>query len=234
MQNKHNVLLFFASVSPEGISKKRKLERISDYSRSLEIISNYAVSLNFDIYVVENTLGSMEEWSSRGLYSNKNINFNFLSENSGIINKGIGELDMALYAVSQFDVSKYHKVIWYSGRHILTSEAALKICLWSLADAVVSNPDFHFLDGEKVLTEKNGLINDMMFAMSSKTFMDYLSVFQASRTEFIHQKIGSEQILYQYVTGRALSFEWMQQIGVLRRENKMKYRWIETSRWHFC
>lgn len=234
MENKRSVLLFFASVYPEGISNRRKIERIADYSRSLEIMSNYASALNFDIHVVENTLGSIQKWTEFGIYSNEKIFFNFLFENSGVANKGIGELDMASHALSKIDVLSYQKVIWFSGRHILTSEGALKTCLTSPADVVVSNPDFYFLDGEKVETEKNGLLNDMMFAMSSKIFMDYISVFGSSRNEFIGLRLGSEQILYKYVKVKAPTLEWMQHLGVLRRENKTKFRWFETSHWHFC
>ena len=234
MENKRSVLLFFASVNPEGISKKRKFERIGDYSRSLEVMSTYASALNFDIHVVENTLGSMEKWTEFGIYSDEKMVFNFLLENSGVANKGIGELDMATHAISKIHVSNYQKVIWYSGRHILTSEGALKTCLTSPADVVASNPDFYFLDGEKVETEKNGLLNDMMFAMSSKIFLDYISEFGTSRNDYIGLRLGSEQILDQYVKERAPSLEWMQQLGVLRRENETKFRWFETSHWHFC
>ena len=234
MKNQRNLLIFFASVVPEGISKKRKRERIKDYSRSLAIISEFAKKLDFDIHVVENTLGSLSNWISSGLYTEKNITFSFLLENSGRINKGIGELDMAQYVLSQLDVKIYKKIIWFSGRHILTSEGILRFCLSAPADIVVSNPDFYFIDGDLVKSEKEGLLNDMMFAMSSNTFKEYISFFKASRIEMIQKNIGSEQHLYQFVNLNTHSIEWMIQIGVLRRDNRIKWRFFETSQWHFC
>ena len=234
MENQRSLLIFFASVAPEGISEKRTRERIKDYSRSLEIISRYAKKLNFDVHVVENTLGSLSNWISLDLHVEKDIAFSFFLENSGRTNKGIGELDMAQYVLSQLDVAIYKKVIWFSGRHILTSEGILKLCLSTPAEIVVSNPDFYFIDGDVVETEKEGMFNDMMFAMSSNAFVEYISVYNSARANLIRKNLGSEQHLYQFVTTNTYSIEWMIQIGVLRRENKVKWRWFETSQWHFC
>lgn len=154
MQKKQSALIFFASVVPKGISRKRKSERIIDYSRSLEIICQYAARLNFDIYVVENTLGSAQNWVVSNLHIDENVNFNFLSNNSGAINKGIGELDMACSIVESLISKNYERVIWFSGRHLLTSEGILSCCLNSQAELVVSNPDFYFLNGNKVFRRK--------------------------------------------------------------------------------
>lgn len=234
MENQRSLLIFFASVVPEGISEKRTRERIKDYSRSLELISQYAKKLDFDVHVVENTVGSLSKWISYGLYVEKNIAFSFLSENSGGRNKGIGELDMARYVLSRLDVGVYKKVVWFSGRHILTSEAILRFYFSTSADVVVSNPDFYFIDGNIVKTEKEGLLNDMIFAMSSNAFSEYISVFNSTRLELIRKNLGSEQNLYQFVTSNTHSIEWVIQIGVLRRENRVKWGWFETSEWHFC
>jgi len=234
MKNQRNLLIFFASVVPDGISQKRTRERIKDYSRSLALISQYAKKLDFDIHVVENTLGSLSNWISYGLHVEEDITFNFLSENSGRKNKGIGELDMAQYVLSQLDIGIYKKVVWFSGRHILTSEAILRFYFSTPVDVVVSNPDFYFIDGNLVKTEKQGLLNDMIFAMSSEAFSEYISVFNSTRLELIRRNVGSEQNLYQFVTTHTHSTEWVIQLGVLRRENKVKWRWFETSEWHFC
>lgn len=234
MQKKKSALIFFASVMPKGISRKRKSERIIDYSRSLEITCQYAARLNFDIYVVENTLGSAQNWVGSNLLVDESVNFNFLSNNSGAINKGIGELDMASSIIESLISQNYERVIWFSGRHLLTSEGILSCCLNSQAELVVSNPDFYFLNGKKVLSEKKGLLNDMLFGMSTKTFQEYLSYFNDRRTQLIQQNIGSEQLLYQFVETKKPTLEEVTHLGVLRRENKTKWCWFETSEWHFC
>jgi hypothetical protein len=234
MESKRSILLFFASVSPEGISTKRKKERIRDYSTSLEIIWRYSNKLNFDICVIENTLGSQEKWVNLQLFSGEKIKFLYLNENSGLTNKGLGELDMATFALSHLDLQQYNKVIWFSGRHLLTSEAILTNCVTTPAEAIISNPDFYFLNGQKIETEKNGLINDMIFAMSTKLFSEYILKFSESREELVRKGLGSEQNLFQFVTERDPTAEWMEHIGVLRRENRLKWRYIETSEWHFC
>jgi hypothetical protein len=234
MQNRKHALIFFASIGPTGISAKRKSERITDYSRSLEIIHQFASKLDFDIYVIENTLGNFDSWKNLKLPIHGEINFIFMPENSGEFNKGIGELDMASTVLPTLISSDYEKVIWFSGRHLLTSEGVLKVCFNSQAELIVSNPDFYFLSGEKVLSEKNGLLNDMLFGISLRKFKQYIEFFESSRRRLSEQNIGSEQLLYQFVTNNNPTIEWMMQLGVLRRENKLKWHWIETSEWHFC
>jgi len=110
----------------------------------------------------------------------------------------------------------------------------LKVCLNSQAELVVSNPDFYFLSGDKVLSEKNGLLNDMLFGISLRMFKKYVEFFETSRSRLIDENIGSEQLLYQFVTHSNPTIERMMQLGVLRRENKVKWHWVETSEWHFC
>jgi hypothetical protein len=234
MQNRKHALIFFASVAPKGISTKRKSERITDYSRSLEIIRQFAPQLDFDIYVIENTLENLDSWKNLNLPIDGEINFSFLPENSGAFNKGIGELDMASSILSTLVSRDPEKVIWFSGRHLLTSEGNLKVCLNSQAELVVSNPDFYFLSGDKVLSEKNGLLNDMLFGISLRMFKKYVEFFETSRSRLIEENIGSEQLLYQFVTHSNPTIERMMQLGVLRRENKVKWHWVETSEWHFC
>jgi hypothetical protein len=234
MQNRKHALIFFASIRPTGISTKRKTERITDYSRSLEIIHQFASQLDFDIYVIENTLGNLDSWENLNLPIHGKINFSFMPENSGEINKGMGELDMASSILPTLISRDYEKVIWFSGRHLLTSEGNLKVCLNSQAELIVSNPDFYFLGGEKVLSEKNGLLNDMLFGISLSMFQKYVKYFESSRHRLSEQNIGSEQLLYQFVTSNNPTIEWMMQLGVLRRENKVKWHWFETSEWHFC
>jgi hypothetical protein len=234
MEQKSNLLIFFASIAPEGISKKRISERVLDYSRSLQLLSEYAQSLDLEIQVVENTLGGLQSWVEHGLYQDSEINISFTGENSGLSNKGLGELDMAIFVESLIDLAKYRKVIWFSGRHLLTTEASLKISISSSADLVVSNPDFYFLNGERIETEKKGLLNDMMFSMTSKVFLNYLSIYRESKREILVQNLGSEQILHDFVERTQPSVQWLTNLGVLRRENTVKWRWIETSKWHFC
>ena len=234
MQKEENAIIFFASVSPRGFSDKKCAERIKDYSRSLEIISRYATELQIELRIVENTLASKNAWVNSGMFFEEGIKIDFISENSGILNKGIGELDMAVFALSKWDITKFKKVIWFSGRHILTSENSLNRCLNSSAEVVVSNPDFYFLDGDKRATEKEGLLNDMMFAMSGQIFKNYISTFESRRTELVDKNVGSEQNLFQFVKDNGLTIDWMMHLGVLRREYVTKWRWFETSQWHFC
>ena len=234
MQKEQSAIIFFASITPQGLSDKRCSERIKDYSTSLEIISKYATELQIELRIVENTLSSKDAWVNSGMYFEEGLKIDFILKNSGLLNKGIGELDMAAFALSTWDITKFKKVIWFSGRHILTSENSLKRCLNSLAEVVVSNPDFYFLDGDKRATEKDGLLNDMMFAMSGQVFKNYISTFELRRTELVEKNVGSEQNLYQFVKDNGLTVDWMMHLGVLRREYVTKWRWYETSQWHFC
>jgi hypothetical protein len=183
---------------------------------------------------VENTLSSKDAWVDSGMFFEEGLAIDFISENSGLHNKGIGELDMAAFVLSKWDITKFKKVIWFSGRHILTSENSLNRCLNSLAEVVVSNPDFYFLDGDKQATDKEGFLNDMMFAMSGQIFKNYISTFESRRKELVDNNVGSEQLLHQFVKDNELTVDWMMHLGVLRREYVTKWRWLETSQWHFC
>jgi hypothetical protein len=234
MQKEQNAIIFFASITPQGFSDKKCSERIKDYSRSLEILSRYAAELQLQLRIVENTLSSKDAWVDSGMFFEEGLAIDFISENSGLHNKGIGELDMAAFVLSKWDITKFKKVIWFSGRHILTSENSLNRCLNSLAEVVVSNPDFYFLDGDKQATDKEGFLNDMMFAMSGQIFKNYISTFESRRTELVDNNVGSEQLLHQFVKDNELTVDWMMHLGVLRREYVTKWRWLETSQWHFC
>lgn len=234
MTSKRNLLIFFASIIPKDASKKKIQQRKFDYTRSLELISLYSKFLDYEIRIVENTLGSIASWESHGLPTYLGIEYIFSPTNSGEVNKGIGELEMANLIASKSNLTEYEKIIWFSGRHLLTTESTLKNILISKAGIVVSNPDFYFIDGKIITSEKNGMFNDMLFAMNSNSFALYLEFFKKNKYVMLSESISSEELLFKFVQESKEEVEYLHMLGLLRRENKLKFRKFETSEWHFC
>jgi hypothetical protein len=159
-----------------------------------------------------------------------------LSKNTGAENKGIGELDMMTQATDRFsDLFKHSTTVSYmTGRHIVTNDQIFRLTESLIEDALISNPDFFYLDGKTRTSEKNGLFNDMFFSMQSKQFLLYVEEFKRSRTLLIKNRTGSEQFLYSFITKNKISYSWMNHLGLIRREIRPKYIFFKRSELHIC
>jgi len=231
--NKKYVLLFFMSLEPAGYPKKKITERYTDYFAALNRLLQLRVDNFAEILICENTVGlrnntKLADLASKFPYST--------STNSGVKNKGIGELSMAVQAKKDFAslFQDAEKVIWMSGRHIPTSHVIFEEAFSFKEDALVSNPDFFYLDGSITETAKEGLINDMFFSMKKDYFFEYLEYFLRNAEEMENLKIGSEQLLFSFITSKDLNVRVLPTLGLLRREYKSRFKKLEKSVWHVC
>lgn len=231
--DKSPILLFFASLEPAGYSRRRIKNRYADYFASLNRLVQLGIDESTQLIICENTVGIEKKHKFWQLASKFHIS---KSTNLGSENKGFGELSMARKAVQDFPELFSHagKVIWMSGRHIATTRSIFEKSHNFSEDVLISNPDFFYLDGTIVETEKNGYINDMFFSIKTGLFLDYLDYFNENSETMKSNRIGSEQILSMFTNQRHLSTKVMPELGLLRREYKSYFWRFEKSNWHIC
>ncbi len=230
---KNSVLLFFVSLEPGGYSRRRIKNRYSDYFASLNRLIQLGVHESTQLIICENTVGIEKQHKFWQLASQFPISE---SMNLGRENKGFGELSMARKAVEDFPdlFPQPGKVIWMSGRHIATTRTIFEESHKFSEDALISNPDFFYLDGTVVETEKNGYINDMFFCMKTGLFLEYLDFFNEISDTMKSNRFGSEQILSMFTNQKHSSTKMLAELGLLRREYKSFFWRFEKSNWHVC
>ena len=108
------------------------------------------------------------------------------------------------------------KIIYLTSRRFITNPYVFEKTEKLEKDALISNPDFIYLNGELVKSEKKGMYNDMFFAMKSKTMIDYVN-FSKDRIDFlIEQMINSEVNLYDFIKKFDIEYEYIEFLGFLR------------------
>ena len=237
-QPKNRVLLIFLmSLAPNGLSKKKLDERKSDYMLSIQQTQRLLGGDPSKIIYCENTLGSESNLLDHDLGRLlKDDAILVLPSNSGNVNKGVGELDMAAEVVAKFRniVLDYDVICYMSGRHIPTNEMIFNISINLDCSAFISNPDFVYLDGKVIESEKSKNLNDMFFAMKTKIFLGYVDFFLEQRKAMIEENLNSESLLFNYIGSNDLDVETAQSFGLLRRETVRKFKFLEVSIWHLC
>lgn len=230
---KKPLLLFFVSLEPSGYSRRRIRARYTDYFSSLRRLSQLGVVDSTQLIICENTVGIERKHEFCNLASSFPIS---RSSNFGLINKGYGELSMATKAARDFPelFKNAEKVIWMSGRHIACSDGIFEEAKAYSEDALISNPDFFFLNGLIAQTEKNGYINDMFFSMKTVVFLQYLEFFRMNERLMNENNWGSEQILHTFVSQNKLTTKHLSTLGLLRREYTSIFKRFEKSHWHVC
>jgi hypothetical protein len=232
-REKKSLLLFFVSLEPNGYSRRRIRARYADYFSSLRRLIQLGIVDSTQIIICENTVGIQQKHEFCNLANAFPIS---RSINLGLINKGIGELSMAVKAARDFPqlFENAEKVIWMSGRHIACTDGIFEEAKLYSEDVLISNPDFFFLNGLIVETEKNGYINDMFFSMKKPVFLQYLDFFTDNEHMMNENKLGSEQLLHSFVSQKNLTAKRLSTLGLLRREYTPILKRIEKSSWHVC
>lgn len=230
------MLLFFMSLCPNGLSKKRLKRRLMDYQTSLHHIFRI-IPPNWEILICENTLSQDEIRISKLLrLEGKSVRFCLSETNTGEVNKGIGELDMMLTALDRFRLylADAKAIAYFTGRRIMTNEFLFQKSQNIKKEAIISNPDFLYLDGEFLVTKKEGLYNDMFFTMKRDTFYRYAEYYRTKRDNFVDNGVGSEQILYHFVQDCDIDFEWLSNLGLIRRDEIRSSLFRTKQRIHVC
>ena len=112
---------------------------------------------NFEIYIVDNTLKNSDSILNeelRDLLSKSNVLFMNNTENNENINIGAEELKELFYLEKILDFNDYSKIIYLTSRRFITNPYVFEKTEKLEKDALISNPDFIYLNGELVKSEK--------------------------------------------------------------------------------
>lgn len=193
------------------------------------------VPKNFEIYVVENTIENLEDLHSDQLISCLNkFNLIFLpkSYQKKSQNIGVAELNQLFYLNDQINFEEYNKICYFSARRFITNPYVFERTLNLKKNALISNPDFIYLNGKVHQTEKKGMYNDMFFSMKSKTMQEYIS-FSKKRIEYLEKNmINSESNLYDFINEFKIPYEELPSLGFLRYDQYNKSK-NENDKYHF-
>lgn len=232
-----HILLIFMSIFPTQYRRREHVQRLAEYKIALTRILQLINFEKWSIIICENTFNGSESELRKLLdLQVDNVQISNLYENTGSHNKGIGELDMMTKACETFRglISKATTVSYLTGRHIVTNDLIFKKTEILEDNALISNPDFFYLDGKILISEKNGLFNDMFFSMQNTTFQSYVEEFKKRRMFLIENNIGSEQFLYSFITQNQISYTWMDNLGLIRRDVRKKFIFFNQSKFHLC
>ena len=156
-------------------------------------------------------------------------NFHILSypDNSGISNKGIGELEMLNSVSNIFCFKKFDKVMYLTGRYFYSQPYTFQIALKSHSSFVYCKPNFFGLDGQSKPDGDPEVLNDMFFCGDSTFISEYLSFFRINRSRMETSNIPSERLLWEFHESQkgssGFSSEELPAIGIVRPTSNRRY-----------
>lgn len=228
-------LIFFASFFPKEYDKNRNQDRLEEYTASIKRVQQYLEKRdNWRLLIVENTVDIDYLSSLRVIKDMSNVSL--YSSNIGISNKGVGELDMLTHVVNDKKdvIAESEYIVYFSGRHLLSSPYSLDCIEKSESDALISNPDFFYFDGSVVKSEKNHMFNDMFFGMKKDLMVEYSKYFNQNKERMIKSKMNSESLLYEFINLKEIVYESLDYIGLIRSDYIRLNRWKTKRIWHIC
>lgn len=223
MEDKKNLLFASASFHPWNrdklrFRKKDYIERENLYWMCFTQLKR-VVPNSFEVYIVENTVQSIEELYSKNLIECiKNFNLLFAHEpkSKQTQNIGVAELRQLLYLYETIDFSNYDKIAFLTSRRLITNPYVFDKTENLTEDALICNPDYFYLSGKYEESEKKGMYSDMFFSMKSKVMIEYIK-FSRERLDYLDRNmINSESNLYDFINNKNISFEFIETIGFLR------------------
>ena len=237
--SKKNLVFASASFHPKrkflDKNKMGEIEREKDYLFCLKQLFRVIPS-NFEIYIVDNTLknsNSIVDEELRELLNKSNVIFTNNSGKNKNINIGAEELKELFHLEDILDFNDYSKICYLTSRRFITNPYVFEKTEKLEKDALISNPDFIYLNGELVESEKRGMYNDMFFAMQSTTMIDYIN-FSKERIDFLtDQMINSEVNLYDFIKKFDIEYEYLKFLGFLRYDYYKKNEKEIKHKYHF-
>ena len=212
-----------------------------EYLKCLNQIKR-VIPKNFDILICENTINKENEISNNELKSLLKDNNSFLmgSIDNNTENIGFGELMMLHSSLIKVPVNDYNFISYITARRIFTCPYVFEMTNNCVKDALISNPDFLYLNGQYVKVEKQGLYNDMFFSMRTKHMIEYANFAykiiknKNSIYNLIKRKTGSEHILFEYVKKNKLSCQYLDWLGIIRNDWRKGDNFLDFNNFHLC
>tara|TARA_X000001036_G_scaffold440079_1_gene494236 strand:+ start:2199 stop:2918 length:720 start_codon:yes stop_codon:yes gene_type:complete len=234
-----NLIFASASIHPQrtniSFNKKEILRREEDYLFCLKQL--YRVTpKNFDIYIVDNSLENSNSLYNEDLklfLDKVNIFYTKKSTSKKIKNIGVQELKQLFYLEQAIDFKSYNKVCYLTARRFVTNPYVFEKTNKLSKEALLSNPDFIYLDGEIVLTEKKGMFNDMFFAMKTETIINFIK-FSKKQVDYMDKNmVSSENNLYNFITEQNIDYDYLEFLGFLRYDYYRKNIGEIKHNYHF-
>jgi len=231
-----HLALGFCSLRPVQLSDEVNDAREEEYLICLRQLKR-VLPESFDLLICENTINDPEEIRNddlRELLSESEMCVTGSEGNIGTKNKGMGELLMLKTALEETDLDNYKNISYITARRFFTCPYVFERTERLKKQALLSNPDFAFLNGKFVETYKQGLYNDMFFSMNSSVMLDYANYAIKHMGVDLSQHLGSEQILYNFVKQNKIQYEWLDWLGMVRNDWERNQKVLDVNNFHIC
>ncbi len=215
-----NLVLAFCSIRPENINPTLLSFREKEYGICLKQLKR-VLPKSYDMVVCDNTVDDFTFQPNSELseaLSSCNVMAMGSQANIGTVNKGLGELLMLKIAMDNIDYHQYENICYVTARRIYTCPYAFEKAEQLNKQALLCNPDFLYVDGRYEEVHKEGMYNDMFFAMKSSLMKDYAEYSYERLNHMSIKRIGSEQNLYSFVQSNNIEFEWIDHLGLIRND----------------
>lgn len=228
-----NLILVFSTFIVEGSEEKYAISRQEEYGLCYRQLMR-VIPENFDVIFVDNSIESLDTLASKELINFlKSQNLILTKKNFGAKNKGVGELAMLVNSSQLIDFSAYNVICYCTGRKFFTCPYPFEKAASSNEDAVVSNPDFLFLDGNFIESAK-GMFNDMFFSMKSEIMIKFIEYTFPKLQLMERFMINSETNLYQFIHEKNISHQILPSLGIIRNGLLIKDAYNSIGNFHFC
>ncbi len=226
-----NLALAFCSVRPSQLPEYIRDGREEEYLICLNQLKR-VIPESYDLLICENTIDSLDDLKNQNLkdlFYDSETDLSGSKNNIGTRNKGRGELLMLKNALNKIDLNKYKNVSYITARRFFTCPYVFEKTESLQKQALVSNPDFFFLNGRYIESEKRGMYNDMFFSMNTDVICDYADYAMSG-----NDSIGSEQTLYNFINTKGIEYEWLDWLGLIRNNWTDNYQSYDANNFHTC
>ena len=231
-----NLALAFCSLRPVQLSEQVCDVRENEYLICLKQLIKILPE-SFDLLVCENTIDDPDQIKSeelRELLSETEMCTTGSGGNIGTTNKGMGELLMLKTALDETDLDNYENISYITARRMFTCPYVFERTENLKKQALLSNPDFSFLNGSYLENPKDGLYNDMFFSMKTSVMNGYANYAMKYIEENTTLALGSEQLLYNFITENDHDFEWLDWLGMIRNDWARNGEVLDINNFHIC
>lgn len=219
---KNHLLLCFSSfIIPRDAVGARMEEYAICYEQLKRIIPK-----NISLIFLDNTISSITDITNKRLISAIGESpCLFYNKNIGLVNKGMGELDMLVVGEKKLDFRSYDRIIYLTGRRFITCPYIFDRNENCKEEILVGNQPIinPFLGIE--FPSGVDLFGDMFFSMTSSKMIEYCRysehLLRKQANGELPVGVGSEQVLYSFVKGNSYPYEEIKHLGFIRNDWEM-------------
>ena len=229
-----NLALGFTSLRPASLLENVCDAREDEYLICLKQLKR-VLPKSFDFIICENTIDDPQQIKNdelREFLAGEELVATGSESNIGTSNKGMGELLQLKTALDETDIHKYENVSYITARRFYTCPYVFERTERLEKQALLSNPDFVFLDGRVLESYKGPLYNDMFFSMKMESMLKYAEYSMEELQNNLSQHIGSEYNLYNFVTKNNIEYEWVDWLGIIRNAWEINGTTSDLSNFH--